>query len=276
MIYLIILDITTVLEFYPTHKEYCLLISPLFINYILIYGTKSTSIKSVSSLIMLLILATIIAIVNFIQTTLAQPIMDSNSMSRTNGGAAGMNFNPLSLANNMLNASSIYGSVGISMVNGVKVTSINLLGNNEISVTLRHLALSDNDANASAMSSPPQRVTVTAIRAPMNLKDLMSLASESSKMMAHDTNNTMINPMMMGGPMQGFGVANNGTNNVNPLSLLTALQIGSSTTANADWNLPQTVRMGLTGMLGNTNTNDSTASTADFIIVTVIPYTGKV
>jgi hypothetical protein len=157
------------------------------------------------------------------------------------------------------------------------VTSINLLGNNEISVTLKHLALSDNDANASAMSSPPQRVTVTAIRAPMNLKDLMSLASESSKMMAHDTNNTMINPMMMGGPMQGFGVANNGTNNVNPLSLLTALQIGSSsTTANADWNLPQTVRMGLTGMLGNTNTNDSTASTADFIIITVIPYTGKV
>ncbi len=73
----------------------------------------------------------------------------------------------------MLNASSIYDSVGISMVNGVKVTSINLLGNNKISVTLSHLALSDNDANASAMSSPPQRVTVTAIRAPMNLKDLI-------------------------------------------------------------------------------------------------------
>ncbi len=86
----------------------------------------------------------------------------------------------------------------------------------------------------------------------------------------------MINPMMMGGHMQGFGVANNGTNNVNPLSLLTALRIGSITTANADWKLPQTVRMGLTGMLGNTNTNDSTASTDDFIIVTVIPYTGKV
>ena len=210
------------------HKEYCLLISPLFINYILIYGTKSTSIKSVSSLTMLLILATIIAIANFIQTTLAQPIMNSNSMSTASGGAAGMNFNPFSLANNMFNASSIYGSVGISMVNGVKVTSINLLGNNEISVTLRHLALSANDANASAMSSTPPRVTVTAIRAPMNLKDLMSLASESSKMMVHNTNNTMINPMMMSGPMQGFGGANNGTNNVNPLSLLTSLQIGSS------------------------------------------------
>ena len=124
--------------------------------------------------------------------------------------------------------------------------------------------------------SSPSRVTVTAIRAPLNLKDLMALASESSKMMAHNTNNTMSNPMMMGGPLQGFGGANNGTNNVNPLSFVTDLQIGSSSTsANADWSLPQIVRMGLTGMMGSTNTNSSTASTADFIIVTVIPYTGK-
>jgi hypothetical protein len=227
----------------------------------------------------LLILTAIIATTNSIQTTLAQPIMDANSMRTANGGT-GMNFNPLSMANNMLNASSIYGSVGISTVNGVKVTSINLLGNNEISVTLKHLAPSVNDVNANTMSSPP-RVTVTAIRAPMNLKDLMTLASESGKMMTHNTNNTMINPMMMGGPMQGFGGfgggANNDTNKVNPFSLLTALQIGSSSTAaNANWNLPQVVRMGLTGMLGTTNTNDSTAATADFVIVTVIPYTGKI
>jgi hypothetical protein len=85
--------------------------------------------------------------------------------------------------------------------------------------------------------------------------------------------------MMGGGPLQGFGRAgNNGTNNVNPLSFLTGLQIGSSSTvANADWKLPQIVRMGLTGMMGNTNNNNrtSTASTADFIIISVIPYTGK-
>jgi len=91
-------------------------------------------------------------------------------------------------------------------------------------------------------------------------------------------NNTS-NPMMMGGgPLQGFGRAgNNGTNNVNPLSFLTGLQIGSSSTvANADWKLPQIVRMGLTGMMGSTNNNKtSTASTADFIIISVIPYTGK-
>ena len=214
---------------------------------------------------------------------LAQPIVDGSNMTMEKGGSdsgggAGMNFNPMSFANNMFNASSLYGSVGISMVNGVKVTSINLLENNEISVTLRHSAAAENNLNASIMSAPP-RVTVTVMRAPLNLKDLMSLASESSKMM---TASNTSNPMMMGsGPLQGFGgsAADKGTNNVNPLSFLTHLQIGSSSTiANADWKLPQIVRMGLTGMMGRTNNNDNntlTASTADFIIVSVIPYTGK-
>lgn len=216
---------------------------------------------------------------------LAQPIVDGSNMtmgkggSDSGGGGAGMNFNPMSFANNMFNASSLYGSVGISMVNGVKVTSINLLDNNEISVTLRHsaTAAAANNLNASTMSAPP-RVTVTAMRAPLNLKDLMSLASESSKMM---TASNTSNPMMMGGsPMDGLsGTVDKGTNNVNPLSFLTHLQIGSSSTiANADWKLPQVVRMGLTGMMGRTNNNDNntpTASTADFIIVSVIPYTGK-
>ena len=87
----------------------------------------------------------------------------------------------------------------------------------------------------------------------------------------------MGNAMMMGGPLQGFGGgADNNTNNVNPLSFLSDLQIGSSSTiANADWKLPQIVRMGLTGMMAGTNNHTSTASTADFITVTVIPYTGK-
>src|SRR2546425_11643489 len=40
--------------------------------------------------------------------------------------------------NNIFNGSSLSGVVGISSVNGVKVTGVNL-GNNEISVTLRHL-----------------------------------------------------------------------------------------------------------------------------------------
>jgi hypothetical protein len=248
----------------------------------LIYKTKVTAVRSVFSLIALLMLATLITGTTSFHAILAQPIMDGSNMSMGNGGSdgggAGMDFNPMSFANNIFNASSLFGSVGISMVNGVKVTSINLLENNEISVTLRHSAAADtataNNVNVSTMSAP-SRVTVTAIRAPLNLKDLMSLASESSKMM---TANNTSNPMMIGGgPLQGFrGALNNGTNNVNPLSFLTDLQIGSSSTiANADWKLPQIVRMGFTGMMGSTNNNASTASTADFILVSVIPYTGK-
>jgi len=233
----------------------------------------------------LLILASLITGTTSLQTTLAQLTVDDSNMSIGNGGNAGTNSNAMSFANNIFNASSLYGSVGISMVRGVKVTSINLLENNEISVTLRHFADADtatnNNVNISTMlPPPPPRVTVTAIRAPMNLKDLMSLASQSSKMMAanNNTGNTMTNPAMMGGgPLAGFGGADNGTNNVNPLSFLTDLQIGSSgTIANANWSFPQIVRMGLTGMMGSTANNiRSTASTADFIIVTVIPYTGK-
>jgi hypothetical protein len=234
----------------------------------------------------LLMLATLITGATSFHTTLAQPIMGDSSMRMGNGGGGtGMNFNPMSFANNIFNASSLYGSVGISMVNGVKVTSIDLLENNEISVTLRHSAAGDTTATANnvgandPMSSLPLRVTVTTIRTPMNLKDLMALASQSSNMMtANNTNNTMSNPMMMdGGPLQGFGGAvGNGTNNVNPLSFLTDLQIGSnSTVANADWKLPQIVRMKLTGMMSGINGNTPTTSTADFIIVSVNPYTGN-
>jgi hypothetical protein len=47
--------------------------------------------------------------------------------------------------------------------------------------------------------------------------------------------------------------------------------------ANADWALPKTVRMGLTSMMDSTENNNNmpTASTADFLIVSIIPYTGK-
>ena len=114
----------------------------------------------------------------------------------------------------------------------------------------------------------------------MNLKDLLALASQSSKMANNNSSTNTNNPFMMGS-MQGFGsAANNNTssmNNINLLSFITKLQIGSSSTmANADWALPQTVRMGLTSMMGsNENNNMPTPSTADFIIVSVIPYTGK-
>ncbi|HJT46975.1 MAG TPA: hypothetical protein VJ729_02245 [Nitrososphaeraceae archaeon] len=264
--------------------------------------TKITAIKSVLSLMLVLMLSIIIMTgANSFHIALAQPMMlGGNSVGMGNDGSPAMDFNnPMSFANKIFNASSLYGSVGISMVKGVKVTSINLLENNEISVTLRHSPAaaaaaadtSDNSISAATTSAPtpppapPSRVTVTAIRAPLNLKDLISLAAAQSSRTGGNMSNTMSNSMMMGGggPMQAFGGAgaaaaggdNNSTNQFNPMAFLTGLQIGSSSTvANADWKLPQTVRMGLTNMLGNNSNNSTAASTADFIIVSVIPYTG--
>jgi hypothetical protein len=176
----------------------------------------------------------------------------------------------LPITNNIFNGSSLSGVVGISSVNGVKVTGVNL-GNNEISVTLRHILTT----GINNVSSVPPSVTVTVIRLPTNFQDLMSLAAASgsmgnstSMMMANNANpvNAMIG--------QGLGgVGANATTQNNPLkalALLKNIQIGSSRILNADWRLPQTTTMGLIGA-----SNGSSNSTADFVIVTVVPFTGK-
>ncbi len=176
----------------------------------------------------------------------------------------------LPFTNNIFNGSSLSGVVGISSVNGVKVTGVNL-GNNEISVTLRHILTT----GINNVSSVPPSVTVTVIRLPTNLQDLMSLAAASgsmrnstSMMMANNANpvNAMIG--------QGIGgVGANATTQNNPLkalALLKNIQIGSSRILNADWRLPQTTTMGLIGA-----SSGSSNSTADFVIVTVVPFTGK-
>ena len=137
----------------------------------------------------------------------------------------------------------------------------------------------------------PGSVTVTAIRVPMNLRDLMSIATAaaaaaSNKTTANGSNNNNNMNMMMN-PMQGYGAAvggggvGNPTSSFmnNPLAFLRNIQIGSSNIVNANWNLPQSVTMGLVGMVSTNNSNNKLSSsspqTADFIVVSVIPFTGK-
>ena len=139
----------------------------------------------------------------------------------------------------------------------------------------------------------PGSVTVTAIRVPMNLRDLISIATTtaaaaaaSNKTTANgSSSNNNMNIMM--NPMQGYGAAvgggeGNPTSSFmnNPLAFLRNIQIGSSNIVNANWNLPQSVTMGLVGMVSTNNSNNKLSSssppqTADFIVVSVIPFTGK-
>ena len=178
-----------------------------------------------------------------------------------------MTFGSPDFMNSIFNASSISGIVGISMVNGVKVTGENL-GNNEISVTLKHVTTSSN-------SSLVPSVTVITLEYRWILKALMSLlhcrtgGNNTGMLMTNNTN--PINAMMG----QGFrGLGANTTTQNNPfkaLGFLGNIQIGSSSIVNADWRLPQTSTMGL---IGGSSTS-TTSSSADFVIITVIPYTGK-
>jgi hypothetical protein len=219
--------------------------------------------SATSGLTMLILLTTS---ATFSSPVLAQP----QQLGSQHGGA--MTLGSTDLMNKIFNASSISGIVGISMVNGVKVTGANL-GNNEVSVILRHVTSSSN-------SSLVPSVTVTVLRFPMDLKSLMSLAA-ASRSTGGNTSSTMMtnnsNPMnaMMGQGFTGLGGglgANAATQN-NPfkaLDFLKNIQIGSSSIINPDWRLPQTATMGLIGGSGT-----STTSSADFVIVTVIPYTGK-
>ena len=138
----------------------------------------------------------------------------------------------------------------------------------------------------------PGSVTVTAIRVPMNLRDLMSIAAAaaaSNKTTANGSSSGGNNNMnMIMNPMQGYGAAvgggeGNPTSSFmnNPLAFLRNIHIGSSNNVNANWNLPQSVTMGLFGMVSHSNSNKKLSSspansqTADFIVVSVIPFTGK-
>lgn len=218
------------------------------------------AITTTSSFIVILTLFFIIP-ASSISPAIAQPSLSSSSGLGSNG----MDLGSMNFINNMSKGSSLFGTIGMSMVDGVKVTGVNFLQNNEVSVTLRHIMTTPRNATL------PGSVTVMAIRVPTNLSDLMSIAGAAAA--SNKTSNGNMNIM---NAMQGYGATRNATssmNNFNPLVFLKNIQIGSSDIVNANWRLPQSVAMGLVG--SGSNDKPSSPQTADFIIVTVIPFTGK-
>ena len=108
------------------------------------------------------------------------------------------------------------------------------------------------------------------MRIPINLADILSLAQASSSQ-------GLDSSMMTGG--MGFNQDSIFlSDSFNPFSLLSSMQIGSSSLTNADWSVPQTVTMDLVG--GNIQEqqqsySNNTSAAADFLFVSVIPYTGS-
>jgi hypothetical protein len=183
-----------------------------------------------------------------------------------------------SFANSIFNGTSIFGGLGTSMVNGVKVSGIGLDNNgSRLSVTLSGTpteALGGNNTtngNTTEMTiaNSSNSVSVIAMRIPINMADILSLAAASSS--------EGMGSSMMKGDM-GFNEDSIlSSESFNPFSLLSDLQIGSSSITNADWSVPQTVAMDL--VEGNNNQEQrqpylNNTSVADFVLVSVIPYTG--
>jgi len=225
--------------------------------------------------------------------------MNTNTTGSSMQKGPGMDFGGMNFSR-LFDGTSFLGTIGVSMINGVKVTGLNLPADNQVSVTLKNTNASDGGN----MTSPA--VTVIAVRAAMSSKDIMSLMAASNNQNGGNASNmmTMMNSMNMMKSMQGSdgGTSSSNSNsnsnsnnsnslanslananatlpgsNFNPMSFLENLQMGSTSLVNPNWKVPQTITMGLIGNPLSSGSSSSTAlpSAAEFIIAIVIPYTGQ-
>jgi hypothetical protein len=197
-----------------------------------------------------------------------------------------------SFANSIFNGTSTFGGVGTSIVNGIEVSGITIdKSQNRLSVILSNTATEvgiDNNitgtetttttASTSPTTAASNSVSVIAMRIPINIADILSMAAASSS-----NDNVLVNATGDFGENQDDSFS---PDSFSPFSLLSNLQIGSSILIDVDWSEPQMVTMDLVGGSGSRGTsqeqeeqpqlNSDNITTADFVLVSVIPYTGLV
>jgi hypothetical protein len=199
------------------------------------------------------------------------PALGQRSLGDYTTNPEGLKLGSLNFANDIVNGSSVFGATGLSMIKGIKVTGINLLPNNEVSIILRHTDPVIFQQNTSS----PRSVTVMVLRVPMSLQNLTTMAfAQADKFVnnsnTYNINNTLTNVLSPANfALQPTGIENatSLTNNINPLSFIKNIQIGSSTVIKLDSMDPQIVRIPLFGTEKNTF-----ISTADFVVIAVIPH----
>ncbi len=187
-----------------------------------------------------------------------------------------------SFTNSIFNGTSIFGGVGTSLVDGIKISGISIIDNKNQTDDKVTVNLSA-DSSASIADNNSRSVTVVAMRIPFNLQNLISLGVLSSNQQDSSLLNGNIadNNIPFGGGMIPPFVGNSETMNggdVNPFDFLSELQIGSTNLVNPDWSAPQSVTMELSGsMLSGADAGQTPNSqdTLDFLLVSAIPFTGE-
>jgi hypothetical protein len=190
-----------------------------------------------------------------------------------------------SFANSIFNGTSTFTGVATSIVDGIEVSGISLdKSQNQLSVTVSRTATrvgggNNNITNADttkAASSVPNSssVSVMAMRIPISTSDILSIVAAASSSSSSSLNalDDGIGDSITENQLSSFS-----PHTLNPFSLLSILQIGSSTLIDVDWSEPQTVTMDLVGSSRSNQEeelNSSSATRADFVLVSVIPHTG--
>jgi hypothetical protein len=218
-----------------------------------------------------------------------------SSSSSSSSSSSTMDFDLFldSLANSIFNGTSTFGGVGTSIVNGIEVSGITIdKSQNRLSVILSNTAtevgidnnITGTETTTTASTSPTtaasNSVSIIAMRIPINIADILSMAAASSN------GNILDNAIGDTGETQDDAFS---SDSFSPFSLLSNLQIGSSILIDVDWSEPQMVTMDLVGGSGSGGTNQEqeeleqeqeqqlnsdNVTTADFVLVSVIPYTG--
>lgn len=192
-----------------------------------------------------------------------------------------------SFANSIFNGTSTFAGVGTSIVDGVQVSGISLdKSHNQLSITLSRTAtqvrgannVTDTDTTTIPTSNIPNSdsVSLIAMRLPISMSEILSMATGSSSSSGLDVLDSGTGDDTTENQLSSFP---SDSSSLNPFLLLSSLEIGSSTLIDVDWSEPQTVTMELMGS-GRTNQeqvqqlNPTHGTMADFVLVSVIPYTG--
>lgn len=192
-----------------------------------------------------------------------------------------------SFANSIFNGTSTFAGVGTSIVDGVQVSGISLDKiQNQLSITLSRTAtqvrgannVTDTDTTTIPTSNIPNSdsVSLIAMRLPISMSEILSMATGSSSSSGLDVLDSGTGDDTTENQLSSFP---SDSSSFNPFLLLSSLEIGSSTLIDVDWSEPQTVTMELMGS-GRTNQeqvqqlNSTHGTMADFVLVSVIPYTG--
>lgn len=202
----------------------------------------------------------------------ASPTIGNNTTTSTSTSS----LDSSNLGKKLEKVSSLSNILGISLVNGIKVSGINV-GDTDMSVTLRYQAVGGNVSNTGNASSLSLPVTIIATKLPVsNLTQLLSMVEAMRNMATTTTATNNANPMgsILGQP--GSSNAAMESNAAQILTLLRNIQIGIASVVNANWTLPQTVSMGLFGGLREMGAASiTTTAPTDLVIVIVVPFQGE-